>query len=215
MRHDGGQSARSLQDIAGGLVLVLIAVIALYLVNHLPAAGRVGFASGTAPRLFAYGLLGLGAFIAITGFLKEGAGIDRVLVGCVIGALAFAGIMVAVDRAADWLARATGMPILDRLSAFAGSLTAFAAIAFANGWGRDRFGVRAPLAILGAIVLFAVMIRDFGLAVSGIPMVLLAATATADFRWKEALIFAIGITTFCALLFPKALGQPIPLWPQF
>jgi putative tricarboxylic transport membrane protein len=148
------QSARSPQDIVGGIVLVLISLLALYLVRDLPATGRVGFASGTAPRLFAYGLIVLGCAVAITGWIKEGPGIER-------------------------------------------------------------FSFRGLVAILGSVLLFAVMIRTFGLALTGIPMVLLASTATKDFRWKEAIVFAAGITAFCAMLFPFALGQPIPLWPTF
>ncbi len=47
-------------------------------------------------------------------------------------------------------------------------------------------------------------------------MVLMStAAARESYRWKEALLFAVGITTFCAFLFPIALGQPIPLWPTF
>jgi putative tricarboxylic transport membrane protein len=148
------QSARSPQDIIGGIVLVLIALLALYLVRDLPATGRVGFASGTAPRLFAYGLIVLGAAVAITGWLKEGPAIEA-------------------------------------------------------------FSFRGLIAILGSVVLFAVLIRTLGLALTGIPMVILASTAARDFRWKESIIFALGITTFCGILFPFALGQPIPLWPTF
>ncbi|MCA1951539.1 MAG: tripartite tricarboxylate transporter TctB family protein [Hyphomicrobiales bacterium] len=154
MSDHRSQAARSPQDIVGGLALILIALLALYLVNHLPASGRVGFASGTAPRLFAYGLVGLGAMVMITGWMKEGPHIER-------------------------------------------------------------FSFRGIIAILGSVVLFALMIRTFGLAVSGIPMVLLAGTAARDIRWKEALVFAIALTAFCGFLFPIALGQPIPLWPQF
>lgn len=149
-----GQAARSPQDVIGGLVLVLLAAFALYLVNDLPSSGRVGFASGTAPRLFAYALLALGALIAVLGWLKEG-------------------------------------PALEKLS-----------------W-------RGSLAVLGSILFFAVSIRTFGLAVTGIPMVLISTAAAPGYRWKEAILFAIAITVFCALLFPYALGQPIPLWPTF
>jgi putative tricarboxylic transport membrane protein len=148
-----GGSARSPQDIVGGLVLVAIALLALYLVNHLPAAGRVGFASGTAPRLFGYGLLALGLWITIGGFLKEGPAIDS-------------------------------------------------------------FNWRGLFTIIGSVLFFAFCIRTFGLALTGIPMVMIAALASRDGNPLESVIFAAGMTTFCALLFPVALGQPIPLWPS-
>ncbi len=148
------QNARSPQDILGGVALIALAACALYLVKDLPATGRVGFASGTAPRIFAYALLLLGAIVAISGWLKEG-------------------------------------PALSPL------------------------GVRGLITILGSVLFFAFSIRTFGLAVTGIPMVLMATAAAPGYNWKEAILFAIGITIFCGLLFPIALGQPIPLWPTF
>jgi putative tricarboxylic transport membrane protein len=149
-----GNLARSPQDIVGGIMLIAIAALALYLVNHLPAAGRVGFASGTAPRLFAYGLIALGAWITIAGFLKEGPPIGA-------------------------------------------------------------FTIRGLATILGSVLLFAFSIRTFGLAVTGVPMVMLASLAARDGKLVESIIFAVGMTTFCAILFPIILGQPIPLWPTF
>lgn len=149
-----GGAARSPQDIIGGLFLVAIAALALYLVNHLPASGRVGFASGTAPRLFAYGLLGLGAWIAIAGIFKEGPGIGS-------------------------------------------------------------FNWRGLVTILGSVMVFAIGIRYVGLALIGVPMVMLASLADSEFKAEESLYFGIGMTAFCGLLFPTILGQPIPLWPPF
>lgn len=135
--------------------MILIGIVALYLVKDLPASSRVGFASGTAPRIFAYCLIGLGIAVTVIGFLNQGPKIEA-------------------------------------------------------------FGIRGPVAILGSVVFFALAIRDLGLAVTGIPMVLMATAAAKErYRWVEAIIFAIGITGFCALLFPIILGQPIPLWPSF
>lgn len=149
-----GGSARSPQDIFGGLVLIAIAALALYLVRNLPFSGRVGFASGTAPRLFAYGLGGLGAWIAISGFLKEGPAVEG-------------------------------------------------------------FNWRGLVTIIGSVLFFAVSIRYLGLALTGIPMVLIASFAASDAQVKEATLFGGAITAFCCILFPVVLGQPIPLWPQF
>jgi hypothetical protein len=46
-------------------------------------------------------------------------------------------------------------------------------------------------------------------------MVMLASLAARDGKLVESIIFAVGMTTFCAILFPIILGQPIPLWPTF
>ncbi|CAN1510373.1 Protein of unknown function DUF1468 [Rhabdaerophilaceae bacterium] len=153
LKRPGG-AARSPQDIFGGALLVAIAALALIMVNHLPATGRVGFASGTAPRLFAYGLLGLGAWVMISGFLREGPKLGNIA----------------------WRGLAT---------------------------------------ILGSVLLFAVSIRYFGLALTGVPMVMLASLAARDGNPLESFIFAVGMTVFCSVLFPYLLGQPIPLWPTF
>lgn len=146
-------SARAPKDILGGLLLVLIAALALYSVAHLPASGRVGFASGTAPRIFAYVLGGLGVFVMISGFFQSG----------------------------------------ESLSGFS--------------W-------RGLVTILGSVLFFAGTIQTLGLFCAGVPMMLLASAAAPGYRWKEAILFSLAITAFCALLFPFALGQPIPLWPN-
>lgn len=209
-----GVSARSQQDIFGGLLLMAIAGLALYLVNHLPAAGRVGFASGTAPRLFAYGLMALGAWIAIAGFIKEGPAVAATLLPAVLGVLVFFGVMKGIDLGFDALARSSGLKILDKISAMVGFVVAAALVAWVNGFPReDRYGMQGPLAILGAVLFFAVMIRDLGLAVTGVPMVMMAAFASAERNYLESFLFALGMTVFCAILFPITLGQPIPLWP--
>ena len=77
-----------------------------------------------------------------------------------------------------------------------------------SGFLVDRVGARP-------VLFFALAIRDFGLAITGVPMIMIASFATPDFRWKEAIVFGLAITAFCALIFPYALGQPIPLWPTF
>ena len=211
-----GGAARSPQDIWGGLVLVLISAFALYMVQDLPASGRVGFASGTAPRLFGYGLLGLGLVVMIGGFLKEGPGIGTNLLPILLGTLFFFAVLAGIDYALNLFAKSSKIVVLDKLSAVIGFLIAGGLVAWINGFPkRDRFGIQGPLTIVGSVLFFAFAIRDLGLAVTGIPVVLIASFASKDAEWKEALIFGAAITAFCAMLFPIALGQPIPLWPTF
>lgn len=211
-----GGRARSIQDIVAGAVLIGIAALALFLVQHLPAAGRVGFASGTAPRLFAYGLMGLGAWIMISGFLKEGPGVDSSLAPSVAGLLVFFIVMWLVDAGLNALSKQTGIVLFDKLSALIGFTIAAAIVAVANGFpGKDRFGMQGPLAILGSVLFFAFTVRDLGLAVTGVPMIVISYFATREGSLVEALIFGAAMTTFCSVLFPGILGQPIPLWPTF
>ncbi|MGL4635804.1 MAG: tripartite tricarboxylate transporter TctB family protein [Beijerinckiaceae bacterium] len=79
----------------------------------------------------------------------------------------------------------------------------------------ERFPWRGPLFVILAVAFFGISIRTLGLAITGVITVMLAGSAVDDFKLKEGAIFAVAITTFCALLFPFALGQPIPLWPTF
>jgi len=79
----------------------------------------------------------------------------------------------------------------------------------------ERIPWRGPVFILASVVFFGVAIRTLGLAITGVITVLLSGLAVDDFKLGEGIIFAVVMTAFCALLFPFALGQPIPLWPTF
>lgn len=65
------------QDFYGGLVLMGIALFALWVSSDLQGMRGFSFGPGTAPRMFAYLLLALGAGVAITGFFVEGPPVQR------------------------------------------------------------------------------------------------------------------------------------------
>jgi len=77
----------------------------------------------------------------------------------------------------------------------------------------DRFRLRGPLFVLGAIVLFASTIRPFGLVVAGPLTVLVAGMADRDSRPFELIVFAIVLSALCVGLFKYLLRLPIPLAP--
>jgi putative tricarboxylic transport membrane protein len=60
------------QDFVGGLALVAIAVFALWASSDLQGKQGFSFGAGTAPRMFAILLLGLGAAIAVVGLVTKG-----------------------------------------------------------------------------------------------------------------------------------------------
>jgi putative tricarboxylic transport membrane protein len=64
---------RGPQDFVGGIALMAIAVFALWASSDLQGMHGFSFGAGTAPRMFAVLLLGLGAAIALVGVLTEGA----------------------------------------------------------------------------------------------------------------------------------------------
>jgi putative tricarboxylic transport membrane protein len=68
---------RGPQDFYGGLMLVLVAALALVASAELPGQRGFAFGPGTAPRLFAGLLAGLGAAVAVVGVLFEGPKIEK------------------------------------------------------------------------------------------------------------------------------------------
>ena len=85
---------------------------------------------------------------------------------------------------------------------------------FAEGPGLERFAIRGPVFITASTLIFAVSIRHFGLVITAYVSIALAAFATAEVRWLEALIWAGVLTAFCVFLFPVMLNLPMQLWPQ-
>lgn len=105
-----------------------------------------------------------------------------------------------------WLARilvAIGALIAVRASAANGRLTL------------DRRRLRPIILILGAVVFFAVALSFLGFALTSFVLLLLAAAAGRDFRWREALLIAAAIAAGASLLFVVALSLNIPLWPSW
>ena len=63
---------RGPQDFVGGIALMALAIFALWASSDLQGMQGVSFGAGTAPRMVAVLLLGLGAAIALVGILVEG-----------------------------------------------------------------------------------------------------------------------------------------------
>src|SRR5262245_34484710 len=70
-------SIRSPRDFWGGLILVAVAILAIWAARDLPGQRGFAFGPGTAPRLFAGLLVGLGTLVALFGLLTDGAGVEK------------------------------------------------------------------------------------------------------------------------------------------
>jgi len=79
------------------------------------------------------------------------------------------------------------------------------------GTAMEPFHWRLLLMMLGATLLFGVLVRNAGLIVAVAVLVLLAAAASVYFRWTTAIALATGLIIFSVVVFVKALGLPIPL----
>jgi len=70
-------SIRSPRDFWGGLILVAVAILAIWASRDLPGQRGFAFGPGTAPRLFAGLLVGLGTIVALVGLVTDGPRIEK------------------------------------------------------------------------------------------------------------------------------------------
>jgi putative tricarboxylic transport membrane protein len=77
----------------------------------------------------------------------------------------------------------------------------------------ERWSIRGPVFVLGAVVAFGLAVRPLGLVVAGPLAVIIAAFASDEVKWGETILFGLAMTVFCVGLFKLALGLPIPLAP--
>ncbi len=85
---------------------------------------------------------------------------------------------------------------------------------FTEGPRIERFRIRGPLFVISATLFFAATVRPLGLIIASFFSVLLCAAAAEDVRWRESVIWALILTTFCAFLFSYALSLPLQLCPR-
>ena len=82
-----------------------------------------------------------------------------------------------------------------------------------RGRSLERWSIRGPVFVLGAVAAFALSVRPGGLVVAGPLAILIGGLASNEVRWKETIVFGALMTAFCIGLFKFALGLPIPLAP--
>jgi len=84
---------------------------------------------------------------------------------------------------------------------------------FGSGPALERWAIRGPFFVLGAVVLFALTIRWGGLVVAGPLAVIMAALGSDETKPTEIAIFAVALTLLSGLLFKELLNLPIPFDP--
>ena len=73
--------------------------------------------------------------------------------------------------------------------------------------------VRSVGMVLGAVLLFAGLITTLGVAVTGALTILGAALGSREVRIVETMLLAVFMAIVASLLFVKALGLPLKIWP--
>lgn len=74
-----------------------------------------------------------------------------------------------------------------------------------------RLAWREALLVLGATVIFGLLVRGLGMALSLLVLVLISAYASRQFRLRSTVLLAVGLAIFSVLVFIKGLGIPLPL----
>jgi uncharacterized membrane protein len=73
------------------------------------------------------------------------------------------------------------------------------------------WSLRALVILPLALVLFGVLMEYGGFIPAMLVLIFASAAASTEFRFLEVLIFAIGLTALCVVVFVWALGLPYPL----
>ena len=86
--------------------------------------------------------------------------------------------------------------------------------AFTEGPAIEKYRIRGPAFVIVAIMLFAALIRPFGLMLATFLAFMVSIAGSKEMRWIESVVAAAGMTVFCYLLFVILLNLPFQLWPQ-
>jgi len=118
----------------------------------------------------------------------------------------------------------TAPRIFAGLLAFIGAIVAVTGL-LVDGPKIERFAVKGPAYVVGAILLFAALIRGISLGPVHIPAMglvfttfiayIVAIMGSTEMRWLESILAAAAMTLFCVVLFVYLLGLPFQLWPWY
>lgn len=132
--------------------------------------------------------------------------------------LGFAGLAQQYDMGTPQRMGPAFFPtILGSLLAMMGLFIAASGLRSTSGADNriDRFHWRPLLLVLGAVLVFALLLRPLGLVVSLIMLIGLGAAGGPDFKPKEVVIMATALILLVLAVFIWGLGLTIPVWPAF
>jgi hypothetical protein len=101
-------------------------------------------------------------------------------------------------------------------------LVAVGAATVAMGISKDApaEGIKKPQLstmawILGAVVLFGLLLQPLGLVLSLVVLILVSSMGSHEFSWKGALLNTVFLILFSTGVFVYGISLQIPLWPRF
>ncbi|MEP7069480.1 MAG: tripartite tricarboxylate transporter TctB family protein [Usitatibacter sp.] len=78
----------------------------------------------------------------------------------------------------------------------------------------EKFHWAPILYVLGAVVMFGLLLKSVGMLLAGMVLVVVAGKGSHDFQLKRTVILGLILTVFCAFVFVGGLKLPIPLCPD-
>jgi hypothetical protein len=206
----GGGLIRNPKDFWGGLALMAMAGFAIWASSDLPGMRGFAFGPGTAPRIFAYMLMGVGVVVALMGLVTDGPPEEKFAFSGPLGGAVLLVALIPITYYSKGLGHLIPGVAPDIVVAVLG-----AAVVLALAFVVVRFAPRGPVFITAATLIFAVSVRPVGLVTASFVSLVVSAYASDEIRWVETIIWAAVLTLFCSLLFPWGLNLPLQLWPRF
>ena len=79
----------------------------------------------------------------------------------------------------------------------------------------ERWDVKILLWILGAVVLFGLLLKPLGMVLSVFVLVLVSSMASHEFSWKGALLNGEVLVLIALGAFVYGINLQMPVWPAF
>ena len=76
-----------------------------------------------------------------------------------------------------------------------------------------KYHWRPILFVLGAVVLFGIILKAVGMLIAGLALVIIASMGSHEFRPKEALISGVLLAALAVGVFVIGLNLQLPIWP--
>jgi len=76
-----------------------------------------------------------------------------------------------------------------------------------------RWPWRPTVVVLGSVVLFGLVVEKLGLALSTVMLIVLASTASHEYRPRESLLAGVFLAAMAVGVFVVGLKLQLPIWP--
>jgi hypothetical protein len=82
-----------------------------------------------------------------------------------------------------------------------------------EGASVEKFHWRPIFWVLGSIIMFGVLLKILGMLLAGFLQVVISSYGGPEFKVRAAILLALALVIFCALVFVVGLKLPIPMCP--